>query len=119
MRKIGMGVLVIGLAIAWLLLAAQPATATTWELAAETDQGQIRQYYDRDSLQRTGSEVTVISYYINEGKTPQRIDYVTAYDCNSNQFKDVEVNGQATADDWQPLIADPLNEAIRDLLCDV
>ncbi len=118
MKKIGMGLLVIGLAIAWLLLAAQPATATTWELAAETDQGQIRQYFDRDSIQRTGSEVTVISYYINESETPQRIDYVTAYDCNSNRFKDVEVNGQVTGDAWQPLIADPLNEAIRDLLCD-
>lgn len=118
MGKIGMGLLVIGLAIAWLLLAAQPATATTWELAAETDQGQIRQYFDRDSVQRTGSEVTVISSYINKGETPPRIDYVTAYDCTSNRYKDVEVNGQQTGDEWQSLSGDPLNEAIRDLLCD-
>lgn len=117
MKKIGMGVLVIGLAIAWLLLAAQPATAISWELAAETDQGRIRQYYDRDSIQRIGSEVTVLSYYLNEGETPPRIDYVTAYDCNSNRFKDVEVNGQVTNEDWHLLIADPLNEAIRDLAC--
>lgn len=117
MKKIGMGVLVIGLAIAWLLLAAQPATATSWELAAETDQGRIRQYYDRDSIQRIGSEVTVLSYYLNEGETPPRIDYVTAYDCNSNRFKDVEVNGQVMKEDWHLLISDPLNEAIRDLAC--
>lgn len=119
MKSLGMGVLVIGLAIVWLLLAAKPATATSWELAAEMDQGLIRQYYDRDSIQRSGSEVKVMSYYINEHVTPQRTDYVTAYDCSSNLFKDLEVNGRATGEAWQPLDSDPLNEAIRDRLCDI
>ncbi|WP_299485143.1 hypothetical protein [Acaryochloris sp. IP29b_bin.137] len=119
MRKFGTGLLVIGLAIAWLLLAAKPATATTWELAAEADQGLIRQYFDRDSIEWSGSEVTVISYYINQRATPQRTDYVTTYDCRVNQFKDIEINGQIAGEHWHPLIDDPLNEAIRDYLCDI
>lgn len=117
MKRIGMGLLVVCFAIAWLLLAALPATATTWELAAETDQGLVRQYFDRDSIHWSGSEVTVTSYYVDERATPQRMDYVTAYNCSTNRFKDVEVNGQLTDNDWQLLVADPLNEAIRDSLC--
>lgn len=117
MRTIGIGVLVVVLAIAWLLLAARPVTAATWELGAETDQGLVRQYFDRDSIQWSGTEVTVNSYYVDERLTPQRIDYITAYNCVANQFQDVEVNGKPTDSDWQPLVADPLNEAIRDLLC--
>lgn len=117
MKRIGMGLLVVCFAIAWLLLAALPATATTWELAAEADQGLVRQYFDRDSIHWSGSEVTVTTYYVDERATPQRTDYVTAYNCSTNRFKDVEVNGQLTDNDWQLLVADPLNEAIRDSLC--
>lgn len=117
MKPMGMGLWVVLLAIAWLLLAALPATATTWELAAETDQGLVRQYFDRDSIQWLGPEVRVASYYLDERSIPQRTDYLTAYDCNSNRYKDIEVDGQPTDSSWEPLVADPLSEAIRDRLC--
>jgi len=117
MKTLGMNLGIALLAIAWLLLSALPATATTWELAAESDQGQVRQYLDWDSVHRSGPEVSVASYYIDHRADTPRTDYVTAYACASNQFKDVEVDGQKADDDWQPLVEDPLNEAIRDLLC--
>lgn len=118
MKTLGMSLGIAVLAIAWLLLSALPATATTWELAAQSDQGQVRQYVDWDSWKRSGSEVSIASYYIDQQSEIPRTDYVTAYDCASNQFKDIEVDGQQTDDDWQLLVDDPLNEAIRDLLCD-
>ncbi|WP_299404083.1 hypothetical protein [Acaryochloris sp. IP29b_bin.148] len=117
MRRIGIGIVVVVLAIAELLLAATPATAVTWELGAAADQGLVCQYFDRDSIQWSGTQVTVKSYYMDERSAPQRIDYLTAYNCATNQFQDIEINGQPTGSDWQPLVADPLNEAIRDLLC--
>lgn len=117
MKQFGMGFGVVLLAIAWLLLSALPATATTWELAAESDQGQVRQYLDWDSVQRSETEVSVASYYINEQLDTPRTDYVTAYDCAANQYKDIEVDGQKADSDWQPLVDDPLNEAIRNLVC--
>ncbi len=119
MRKIELGLLVVCFAIATLLLSAQPATAISWELAAETDQGLVRQYFDRDSIQWSGTKVTVTSYYIDERSIPQRVDYITAYECASNQFKDVKVDGQRVDNGWQPLVNDPLNEEIRNLLCSV
>ncbi|NJM66339.1 MAG: hypothetical protein HC851_12090 [Acaryochloris sp. RU_4_1] len=109
---------VVLLEVAWLFFAALPAPATTWELAAETEQGLVRQYFDRDSIDRSGTEITVKSYYIDERSSPQRTDYVTAYDCAVYLFKDMEINGQSTDSSWQPLVADPLNEALRDRLCE-
>jgi hypothetical protein len=94
------------------------ATASTWQLAAQSEKGDLEQYVDVDSIQRSGSIVRLESYFLDKRQgTPIRMDYTTDYDCDKNQYQDLVLNGEAIADPWVSASPDPINQSVLDYAC--
>ncbi len=118
MPKCGKILLVAGLTLAWVLCSALPARATQWQQVAESAEGNIRQYVDTDSIQRSGRFVTIASYMEVFQATGTEVEkYTTEYDCERDRFRDLQLHWQPRKPDWRAIEADPLNEAARQFAC--
>ncbi len=109
---------IIVLAIA--LLTIPPAWAENWQLVATSANGQEQQYIAPDSIQSVssppGAIAQVKTYWVNQ-TTQQITTAITQYQCDRQQYRDIELNGQSNDPSWQSIIADPLNQAVMDYTC--
>jgi len=102
-----------------LLLWPTQALAITWYPTAEASQGQQQQLIDLDSIEFLGlGQVRVASLYLDRRSgTAKQTTYVTEYDCQKRQFRDVQYNDSRGSSEWFPVDSDPLNAATMDYLC--
>ncbi|PZD72231.1 hypothetical protein C1752_03818 [Acaryochloris thomasi RCC1774] len=112
-------ILVMGLTLSFVLCSALPARATQWQQVAESAEGNVRQYIDTDSIQRSGRFVTVASYMeAIQATGTETENYTTEYDCERDRYRDIEPEQQPSKGNWEPIEDDPLNEAARQSACD-
>lgn len=111
--------MVLGLVMGLMLGPGAPTLAVNWNLVGDKNQGQEQQYIDLDSLQVWGSGIVrVKSYYLDQRFKPaQRTNYVTDYNCQTQEFRDVNLTDQGRSSPWLPVGADPLNAAAMDSAC--
>ncbi len=108
--------MVIGSILAFMLCLAHPAQAVDWQQVAVSQEGDMRQFIDVDSIQRSGRFVTVDSYVEVSQISDTEIEaYRTEYDCDRNLYRDLEP-GQPPSN-WAPIEADLLNAAARMSAC--
>lgn len=111
------------LMLAFTLWVTAPAQAAQWQLTGQltgqSADGFSQQYVDLDSLRGRGSIWTVDSYFTEQTSQGQwtRADYVTKYDCDRHLYKDIAPDG-TEADTWGDALADPLNRATMDYVCE-
>jgi hypothetical protein len=110
--------LVIGLTLGLILGSALPAQATQWQQVAESIEGNIRQYIDLESIQRSGQFVTVDSYVeLIQAAATKTQHYTTEYDCEHDLYRDIQPEQSPSESEWEPIKADLLNEAARLSAC--
>ncbi|MEB3212728.1 MAG: hypothetical protein VKL39_15315 [Leptolyngbyaceae bacterium] len=93
------------------------AQAETWVMVAKSDATLEQQYVDVDSIQSQGSTVQLKTYwgFLDQ---PDSISYATTeYRCETEEYRDVVVNGQETDVNWQAVGTDPLNRAAMTYGC--
>lgn len=116
------GVLVrwgLGLALAMISLTwgASPAWASDW--LPVTPPGLEQQFIDAASIQTLpGGTVQVHSLYLNQRQQPaQRTTYITEYQCETRQFRDLEYDGKPGGPTWYSVDGDALNAQTLDYVC--
>ncbi|MGB7414243.1 MAG: hypothetical protein WA902_08545 [Thermosynechococcaceae cyanobacterium] len=109
--------LVVGVILGLLLyLSARPAQAMNWQQVAVSQEGDMRQFIDVDSIQRSGHFVTVDSYTeVSQVSDTEIETYRTEYDCDRNLYRDLEP--EQPLGNWKTMEADPLNEAAQLSAC--
>lgn len=109
-----MWVLVLGL----VLNTTSPALATHWQQVGVSADGTMRQYIDTESIQPFGHFVRVDSYVeVSQGSSSEIETYLTEYDCDRNQYRDIQPEESSSKSDWATIEDDPLNEAARQSAC--
>lgn len=107
-------VVLFALAIA---LVTPPASATTWQAVAQSEDGQQLQYVDVESIEQVGAIRRLKSYWLDKQRPDSQTYAVTEYHCDRQQYRDLELNGQAQTSDWQSIQNDRLNQAVMDYAC--
>lgn len=104
-----------------LLLWSSPAPASTWHSVAEDAQGQQQQLIDLDSIEFLGkNQVRVASLYVDRRSgVVEQTTYITEYNCQKRQFRDVQYDGSKGNSQWFPVDPDPLNASTMDYLCNL
>jgi hypothetical protein len=108
------GLLAMG-ALQLLLLA--PAQASQWTKVVTAADGTQAQYVDLDSIHRINHHIRLDTYWLETAHPQDKTYATTEYDCDRQRYRDTQVNGQATKQDWQDLTHDPLNRAVMDYAC--
>jgi hypothetical protein len=123
LNKWGRTLLILGgtVTLSCMMLWTFPALAVTWYPTAEASQGQQQQLVDLDSIESLGlGQVRVASLYIDRRSgAAKQTAYVTEYDCQKRQFRDVQYDGSGGSAEWFPVDPDPLNAATMDYLCNL
>jgi len=88
-----------------------PVQAENWVMVAKSDTSQEQQYVDADSIESRGSIMRLNSYwgFLDQ---PDSVHYATTeYRCQSEEYRDIKVDGHPTGDEWKPVGKDLLNRA--------
>ena len=108
--------LVCVLVFQWVLLCL-PAQAETWVMVAKSDTTKELQYVDADSIESLGSVIRLKTYwgFLDQ---PNSINYATTdYRCETEEYRDVIVNGEQTKATWTLVGSDTLNRAAMEYGC--
>ena len=108
--------LVCVLVLQWVLLCL-PAQAETWVMVAKSDTTNELQYVDADSIESLGSVIRLKTYwgFLDQ---PNSINYATTdYRCETEEYRDVIVNGEQTKATWTSVGSDTLNRAAMEYGC--
>ncbi|MGF1496400.1 MAG: hypothetical protein ACFB8W_06190 [Elainellaceae cyanobacterium] len=110
--------ILVTILVATLSLSISPAAqAVHWHRVATTADGLQSQYVDTDSIERSPHGVRLKSSWDNRD-THAITNYLTEYDCQRQQYRDLMENGQVAKGEWQPLTGDPLNYAAMKYGCE-
>jgi hypothetical protein len=116
--------LLLIVSILWVVqasLSSPPAQAETWVMVAKSETTLEQQYVDADSITSLGTSLgSIIQLKTSWGflDQPDSINYATTqYRCNTEEYRDVVVNGKETGMEWHPVGKDSLNRAAMTYGC--
>ncbi|MEM7772761.1 MAG: hypothetical protein AAF327_19905 [Cyanobacteria bacterium P01_A01_bin.37] len=116
-RAIAFSMVCVCLLVFQCVFLSPPAQAETWVMVAKSDINQEQQYVDADSINVLDSAVQIKTYwgFLDQ---PDSIHYATTeYRCETEEYRDVIVNGKRTGARWQSVGGDKLNRAAMTYSC--